>query len=356
MEALGSPIPTQMQITIQSKNGEFAFECGHGESILRAGLRQGIGLPYECATGTCGTCRARVMSGEFDIGWAQAPGLARLKPERGDVLMCQARARTDCLVRVPAQIETFRGPLPDRRRGVISALRRLTAEVAHFELSLSSPMRFEAGQFVILEAPGVSGGRAYSMVNFGPELDRIAFVLKRKPGGGFGDWLFEKAAQNSELILFGPLGRAVFRPEEGKDILCIAGGSGIAGMMAILERAIQSDYFARHRGYVFFGVRTLPDCFYLEELARYAAASNGHLEVTLALSDQVATSRRHEREPALALASGFVHEVAATAMAGRCGDAIAYVAGPPPMVDGALRVLIAQAGLSAQQIRYDKFS
>jgi toluene monooxygenase electron transfer component len=51
-----------------------------------------------------------------------------------------------------------------------------------------------------------------------------------------------------------------------------------------------------------------------------------------------------------------VHEVAAQAMAGRYTDAIAYVAGPPPMVDGALRVLIVQAGLSAQQIRYDKFS
>jgi toluene monooxygenase electron transfer component len=345
-----------MQIAIQGKTGEFAFECTHGEPILRAGLRQGIGLPYECATGTCGTCRARIMSGEFDIGWGQAPGLARLKPERGDVLMCQARAHTDCLVRVPAQIETFRGPLPDRRRAILSELRRLTADVAHFELSLSSPMRFEAGQFVILEAAGVSGGRAYSMVNFGPELDRIAFVLKRKPGGGFGDWLFEKAAQGSELAVFGPLGRAVFRPEEDKDILCIAGGSGIAGMMAILERAVRDDYFARHRGYIFFGIRTLADCFYLEELGQYAAASKGQLEVTLALSDEAATSSRHEREPALGLASGFVHEVAAQAMAGRYGNAIAYVAGPPPMVDGALRVLIAQAGLSAQQIRYDKFS
>jgi toluene monooxygenase electron transfer component len=181
-------------------------------------------------------------------------------------------------------------------------------------------------------------------------------LLKRKPGGGFGDWLFEKAARDSELDVFGPLGRAVFRPEEGKDILCIAGGSGIAGMMAILERAMQSDYFAHHRGYVFFGVRTLDDCFYLEELGRHVAASNGRLEVTLALSHQAATSSRHEREPALGLASGFVHEVAAQAMAGRYADAIAYVAGPPPMVDGALRVLITQAGLSAQQIRYDKFS
>src|SRR5581483_4578656 len=127
----------KMRIAIQSKNREFAIECERGEAILRAGLRQGIGLPYECATGTCGTCRARVIQGAFDPGWADAPGMARLKPDKGDVLMCQARAHTDCLMRVPAQIDTFGGPLPDRRRGVISALRRLTDDVVHFELSLS---------------------------------------------------------------------------------------------------------------------------------------------------------------------------------------------------------------------------
>jgi toluene monooxygenase electron transfer component len=345
-----------MRIAIQSKNREFAIECEPGEAILRAGLRQGIGLPYECATGTCGTCRARVMQGEFDPGWAEAPGMARLRPDKGDVLMCQARAQTNCLVRVPANVDSVSEPLPDRRRGVISGVRRLTADVAHFELSLSSPMRFEAGQFVILEAPGLSGGRAYSMVNFAHEVDRVSFVIKRKLGGGFSEWLFERATESVELAVFGPLGRAVFRPQEDKDILCIAGGSGIAGMMAILERAMQDDYFASHHGYLFFGVRTLADCFFLEELVRYAAAASGRLEVTIALSHQAHNSSRHEREPSIQLAGGFVHDVAAQAMAGRYEGSIAYVAGPPPMVDGALKVLIAQGGFSPHQIRYDKFS
>ena len=46
-------------------------------------------------------------------------------------------------------------------------------------------MRFEAGQFVVLEFSDLAGGRAYSMVNFDPDVDRIALVLKRKPGGRF---------------------------------------------------------------------------------------------------------------------------------------------------------------------------
>jgi toluene monooxygenase electron transfer component len=345
-----------MKIAIQSKNCELAFECGADETILQAGLRQGLNLPYECATGTCGTCRARIMSGDVVIGWHDAPGFARLKKEKGDVLMCQTRPRTDCLLRVPSNIDAQPDPLPVRRQGIIQGARRLTGDVVHFELALSSPISFDPGQFVVLEAPNLPGGRAYSMVNFKPEVDRISLVLKRKPGGGFSDWLFDEAAENIELAVFGPLGRAIFRVEEDKNILCIAGGTGIAGMMAILERAAQSEYFRSHQGHVFFGVRTLADCFYLDELARHVAASHGHLEVTVALSHEAAVSSRHNRVGSIQLASGFVHEVAAQALAERHDDVIAYVAGPPPMVDAALKVLIAQGGLSPRQIRYDKFS
>ena len=69
-----------MKISVQSKSGELAFDCDARESILHAGLRQGLNLPYECATGTCGTCRARLMSGDVDVRWKEAPGGARLKP------------------------------------------------------------------------------------------------------------------------------------------------------------------------------------------------------------------------------------------------------------------------------------
>jgi len=192
------------------------------------------------------------------------------------------------------------------------------------------------------------------MVNFNRETDRIGLVLKRKPGGGFSDWLFAAHGAEPEVAVFGPLGRAVFRPHEDRNILCIAGGSGIAGMMSILACAVEADYFRTHKGSVFFGVRTLQDTFYLELLARYAEASHGNLAVTLALSDEAARTPTHVDFPALRLADGMVHEVAATATAGGDRDAIAFVAGPPVMVDAAIRTLIT-SGVRTQDIRYDKF-
>jgi toluene monooxygenase electron transfer component len=343
-----------MKINIQNKNGELSFNCNENESILYAGLRQGVGLPFECATGTCGTCRARVTSGDVDVRWREAPGAARLKPEKGDILMCQTRARTDCELRVPSALTASDKAPPAMRRGVIGGFRQLTRDVARFDLQLSTPMTFQPGQFAVLEADGVAGGRAYSMVNFEPSCESLSFVLKRKPDGRFSDWLFDEARDDAEVRVFGPLGRAVFQPEEGRDIVCIAGGSGIAGMLSILKCAERAEHFRAHQGAVFFGVRTLADAFFLEELSHRTATSYGNLAVTVALSDEAPAAPVHDEFANLSLAHGLVHDVAARAMTGRDNNVIAYIAGPPVMVDMTIRSLIA-GGVPIRDIRYDKF-
>ena len=72
------------------------FATVPGESVLAAGLRHGVALPYACATGTCGTCRARLVEGDFDEGWAEAPGRQGLKAARRELLMCQGAPLSDC--------------------------------------------------------------------------------------------------------------------------------------------------------------------------------------------------------------------------------------------------------------------
>ena len=217
-------------------------------------------------------------------------------------------------------------------------------------------MRFEAGQFVVIEAPEIKGGRAYSMVNFGRDFDRLVFVIKQKGGGAFSDWLLRGDAAGRTVNVFGPLGRATFHPEEGKNLLCIAGGSGIAGMLSILERAAREDYFRDHTGHVFFGVRTLEDGFYLSELCDYVARAGGRLEVTLALSHEQAPASAHPKFPHIRLMDGMVADAARQVMSGHYDNVVGFVAGPPVMVDDALRMLIREARLPPQFVRYDKFA
>ena len=347
-----------MKITIDSNAGAFEFACEANERMLYAGLVQGLSLPYECATGTCGTCRGRVTAGSVLVEWEEAPGYAKLRREKGDILMCQARPSADCTLRIPAKIAPHAKPetLPAHRTGRIENLRRLVHDVIDFDLVLSTPMTFDAGQFVVVEVPGVAGGRAYSMVNFERATSKLKLVIKQMPGGKLSDWLFGSDVGGKELKVFGPLGRATYDPAEGKNILCIAGGSGIAGMLAIIAHAIRDGALRERTAHVFFGVRTLADAFYVGEFAQFAADAGANLEVTLALSHAPADTATHPQFPAVRLAAGLVTDVAAQTMAGRTDNTVAFVAGPPIMVDIALKHLTHEAKIPRTFIRYDKFA
>ena len=347
-----------MRIRINARNRGFLYDAAPGEAVLYAGLAAGIDLPYECATGTCGTCKAKLIEGTLHDGWPEAPGRKYVKPAQGEYLMCQCVAEGDLTLEVAKFVKPFE---PGASRvaagtGLLRSPSLLVHDVMAFDVELDEPRDFEAGQFMVLAAPGVPGHRAYSMVNYERGAQRLSFVAKKKPGGGFSEWLFGGAREGAELRVFGPLGKATFDPRIPNDIACIAGGSGIAGMMAILSRALDEGYFDTRKGWLFFGVRTLGDAFFLEELSALRARAPERLSITVALSDEAVPEVAARRWPRLAFERGFVHEVAGRALKGHYQNLRAYVAGPPPAVDAALRLLLLEGKLTADNIRYDKFS
>jgi toluene monooxygenase electron transfer component len=333
------------------------FECDKGESILHAGLRAGFTLPYECASGTCGTCKAVIESGEIVCDWPEAPGHKTVKPDRREFLMCQSRAVGNVNITIERSLKSeLAGRLPPSRSGAsIELYRRLNDDVIFMSLRLDAPTTFAAGQFALLTVAGVVGSRAYSMVNFALDTSQIDLLVKRLPGGGLTSWLFEKDRTGAEVQIFGPLGMAVFEPELGHPLCLMAGGSGIAGMMAILEQATTLGYFATLSGDVFFGVRTGADVFFLNELSALVEIAGSNLSVTVALSHDQDSRKLSTRFPLLCFQPGFVHDVARP-VAVRLENAMYFVAGPPPMVDAALRMLLLEAKAPARRIRYDKFS
>jgi len=341
-----------MRIQVNARNRGYEFEALPGERVLYAGLRAGIDLPYECATGTCGTCKAKAVAGRVRDGWPQAPGRKFVKPEAAEFLMCQCAAEETLTLEVSKFVYAMEpgACVPETCAGALRNARRLTHDVIGFALELERPRDFDAGQFVLLAPHGLAGYRAYSMCNFERGGRRLEFVVKRKPDGGFSDWLFGADRDGARLEAFGPLGKATFDPALGKNVLCIAGGSGIAGMMSILARAAEARYFERHKVWVFFGVRTMRDAFFLQELSAYPA------EITVALSEEEVSEKTIQDWPRLRFERGMVHEVAKRSMAGNYHDVRAYVAGPPPAVDAAIRVLLLEAKLTTDNIRYDKFS
>jgi toluene monooxygenase electron transfer component len=271
--------------------------------------------------------------------------------------MCQCTAKTDLLIEVANFVHTMEAGacVPTSLKGRINSTKLLTDDVIFLEIGLDQAIEFDAGQFVMIQVPGVAGFRGWSMVNYQRNAETLDFVVKKKPAGGISEWLFNDKCDGVQVELFGPLGGATFYPSLAKNVLCIAGGTGIAGMMSILARAAHDGYFTQYKGDVFFGVRTMKDAFFLDKFSRLRAQCGEKLNVTIALSEEDAPASALTDFPQLAFDKGFVHEVAGRCMQGRYQNVRAYLAGPPPAVDASIRMLL-QAKLTTDNIRYDKFS
>ena len=343
-------------VRVRTPAGELTFDCRRREPILYAGLRQGVSLPYACATGTCGSCRLRGDPAAIALAWPEAPGRAKLKAEH-DLLLCQTLPQRACAIESRSALAPWPAemPNPDYARGRITSRCLVGRDVLAFSVALDRAIDFLPGQFVVIRVPSFPGYRAYSMTNADRATAELGFVIRRKPDGRLSRWLFDEDYDGTTIEVFGPLGGAVLAKDEDADLLVIAGSTGIAGPMAILSRAAADGLFARRRADVFFGVRTLADAFFLDVLAALAARAPEQLRVTLALSDEEPAAGRHPAFPAIALAHGDVHAVAGREIGGPRHETLAFLAGPPPMVDAAIRMLLTRARLPAAAIRYDRF-
>ena len=345
-----------MEIHVNARDHAHLFDIAEGEKILYAGLGHAVDLPYECGSGTCGTCKARLISGEIDDAWPEAPGRKYLKSQN-EFLMCQCTAKTDLTIEVDGFVQAIAtgNHVPQFSTGKISTVEFLTSDTIYVQITPDKAWEFDAGQFAMIQVPGVAGFRGWSMVNYHPLAEKLDFIVKKKPGGSLTEWVFENQCEGTSVELFGPLGRAIFYPSLAKNILCVAGGSGIAGMVSILSRAAQENYFNQYTGDVFFGVQTIKDTFFLQEFSRLRELCGDNLNITVALSKEDSPISTLSLPSNLIFEQGLVHEVAARYMRGRYENVRAYIAGPPPMVDATIRTLV-MAGLTTDNICYDRFS
>jgi ring-1,2-phenylacetyl-CoA epoxidase subunit PaaE len=88
------PGHTECEVTVVLDGATRTFTLEKGkESILEAGLKAGIEIPYSCKSGVCSTCRAKLTAGEVDMDVNFA--LEDYEVARGFVLTCQSHPVTD---------------------------------------------------------------------------------------------------------------------------------------------------------------------------------------------------------------------------------------------------------------------
>lgn len=349
-----------MLITLQTPRQELvgAFECADDERLLYAGLRAGLPLPHECATGTCGSCKAKVAEGDVAAAWTEAPGLKYVKPGGKEVLLCQSYARSDCsfVVRPVPKVEVDGPRLPAYYSARISRSGMLTHDVLIVEVTLDRSMPFTAGQFALFEAEAVEGFRAYSMVNHAGAARTLELIIRRKPAGALSNFLIGRDIGALPLKVLGPLGRATFDASAASgDLICAAGGTGIAGLMSVLAEASRCGHLDRHRALVYFGVRAVSDLFFLDRFASLVKRHPNSLRVVIATSEEAVPASIRAAYPSLRFEQGMVHESLAAADLSRCTNLCAYIAGPLPAVEALTSVLLMRHRMPVTAIRFDRF-
>ena len=111
------------------------FEAQPGESLLAAGIRQGIGLPYGCKDGACGSCKCKLVSGQVAQSNFQRKALSEDEEAQGFVLTCSAKALSD--ITLESRQVTPAGALPVKKMPTrVSSLTRKTDDVMVMQLQL----------------------------------------------------------------------------------------------------------------------------------------------------------------------------------------------------------------------------
>ena len=346
------------EVTFINKGGRLTVECKEGESLLQAGLRQGAPLPYACGAGVCATCVARAKPGTTRNLWPEAPAAGELKVDKGEVLLCQTSAAKDCEILVSSKIDlsSLSSRRPKRFKAKLVDICNETSDVATFRVQLPETVSPIAGQYFLLRSPDMQGFRAYSMTNYESSTDALNFVMKKVPGGIFSSHIFSEPSEDMNVEAFGPMGFATFSPSEARDLVCLVGGSGIAGIMSVLKQAEAVNHFKRHKLFMVFGARRIEDLFFLSELASLRATAPDNISIHIALSDQIDGHELPDIIHDLPAHQGFVHDVAQTVggdefMSGR----LAFIGGPPQMLNSCIASLLS-SGLPVSDIRYDRFA
>ena len=321
------------------------FEAQAGESLLAAGIRQGIGLPYGCKDGACGSCKCKLVSGQVQQSNFQRKALSEEEEAQGFVLTCSARAQSD--ITLESRQVTPAGALPIKKMPTrVSSLLRKTEDVVLLQLQLpaNDSFMYRAGQYVeFILRDGAR--RSYSMANAPSHGTGVELHIRHMPGGRFTDLVFGSMKEKDILRIEGPMGSFFLREESSKPMVFLASGTGFAPLKALLEH-MQHCGITRPVTLYWGGRR--PADLYMDDWVQAHCVAMPHVRYVPVVSDALPEDDWHGR-------TGFVHLAVLQDFPDLSGHQV-YACGAPIVVDSAKRDFCAQAGLPADEFFADAFT
>ncbi|HEV7914811.1 MAG TPA: phenol 2-monooxygenase domain-containing protein [Albitalea sp.] len=310
------------------------IDVAGGQTILDAALRQGIYIPHACCHGLCGTCKVQVCDGEVDHGHANPFALMELERDEGKALACCATLQCDTTIEADVDEEPDAQLIPVRDfAGTVSRIVELTPTIKALFIALDRPIRFQAGQYVQLEIPGLGESRAFSIANPPASVEQtgeIELNVRIVAGGAGTGYLHRTLQAGDRLRLSGPYGRFFVRKSADRPMVFMAGGSGLSSPRSMILDLLEGG--CTQPITLVYGQRSRDELYYDAEF-RALAAKHANFSYVPALSGEAEAS-------GWAGARGFVHDAAKTHFGASFAGLQAYLCGPPPMVEACIATLM----------------
>jgi NAD(P)H-flavin reductase len=229
--------------------------------------------------------------------------------------------------------------------GTVTAKEPRGPDLAVLTLRPDQPLSYLPGQYVSVQTPHWPRlWRRYSIANAPRPDGTLRLHVRAITGGLVSPTLVHHVRVGEPLVIGAPAGTMVADTRSARDVLCLAGGTGLAPIKAIIEAIIRTPAPGRRREIVLYhGGRRQPDLYDLADL-RQIEVAYPWLRVIPAVSDEAVPDELAEE-----VMHGTVPQLAATAS---LADRDIYVSGPDAMIRRTARVLD-ELGAPRHLVHYD---
>lgn len=226
------------EVTLKPSNN--VFSCEPNESVLDAALRSGVNLSYHCATGGCGECRAKVLSGEVSVHRHFDFVIPESEKISNTVLLCSVTAKSDLVIEANEARQAKDIPLQQ----VLVKVAKIEQPnenniVLHLRTPRSRTLRFLAGQYIHVTIPEVEP--SYQYVASCPCNGMIIQLHVARSEHPFNQRVFGSLKVGDTVEVSGPSGDFTLDEESRRPIVMVAQDTGFAPIKSLIEHAIALD-------------------------------------------------------------------------------------------------------------------
>lgn len=345
-------MPDSCEVTVEN-TGE-TYNCAPETSLLDAALAAGLHMPHNCRGGACGTCKAQLLEGTVDHGWAMSFAITDEEKAAGYCLCCQSKPRSPKIhLRMQHEMEPRRAGeiqiVPAELTATILAAHKATPSVLRLVVAVPREirLRYVAGMDMEFLLPGLASARPYSIAD-APDDDGSApdglltFYIARHDNGAASGWLHDNARPGEPLTLRGPYGDFAFPRDHDGPVLALAGGTGLSPILSTVTHALAQGFAPPIQ--LIFSARSRPEIFALDELTRLAR-TYANFGWTVTLTRDAAAAGPWEQGRIPALLARDKPDLASCA---------ALIAGSPGFVEDCSHA-VRQLGVAADRIVVDSF-